>query len=81
MAAKETRQALATVQAYRHSSEMQAVLTWLALLEKDALESLVKCSKEQHDFHASEVITLRYLTHAITQPSFEETQAKYKGAQ
>jgi prephenate dehydrogenase len=54
---------------------------WLACLEKDALESLVKCSKEQHDFHASEVITLRYLTHAITQPSFEETQAKYKGAQ
>jgi prephenate dehydrogenase len=54
-------------------------VAWLQRLESDVLDSLVKCTKEQHDGHAAEVILLRYIMQAIVQPSFEEQQAKYKG--
>jgi prephenate dehydrogenase len=68
------------VQAYRQTPEIKAVVAWLQRLESDVLDSLVKCTKEQHDGHAAEVILLRYIMQAIVQPSFEEQQAKYKGA-
>lgn len=79
MASQETRQALATVQAYRQSPEIKAVVTWLQRLESDALDSLVNCTKEQHDGYAAKVVLLRYIMQAIVQPSFEKQQAKYKG--